>query len=125
MYQTTFSLMGLVGLSNGTSGQTTAAVQQTNSIIGSTTSALSWASDTHSSVAYEKPEVSTTTTAAATPAEEDSMSERIGKIAEENRGTNIDDISPEERQRQKQIPRNPKKRMHEEDIDVNEKKDEL
>ncbi|OJD09968.1 hypothetical protein ACJ73_09996 [Blastomyces percursus] len=41
------------------------------------------------------------------------------------KGTNVDDISPEERQRQEQLPRNPKKRMHEEPIKEEQRKDEL
>lgn len=41
------------------------------------------------------------------------------------KGTNVDDISPEERRRQEQLPRNPKKRMHEETIMDEQRKDEL
>lgn len=42
-------------------------------------------------------------------------------------GTNVDDISPEERQRQEEMPRNPKKRMWEENTEGQKqgKKDEL
>lgn len=61
----------------------------------------------------------------------ESMVEQIGKMAEEStkeqhpevskkEETNVDDISPEERERQEEMPRNPKKRMYEEG-----KKDEL
>ncbi|PWY92746.1 hypothetical protein BO70DRAFT_306397 [Aspergillus heteromorphus CBS 117.55] len=52
-------------------------------------------------------------------AEEDRLIDRIGEMVEEGGteekaekvGTNIDDISPEERQRQAELPRNPKKRI--------------
>ena len=42
---------------------------------------------------------------------------------EGNKGTNIDDISPEERKRQEEMPRNSKKRMFEENVQMS--KDEL
>lgn len=50
-------------------------------------------------------------------ADQDRMIDDIGRMAEgdEQEGTNIDDISPEERERQDEIPRNPKKRMYEEE----------
>ena len=48
------------------------------------------------------------------------LEEEIIKVAkegheekQEGKGTNVDDISPEERKRQEQLPRNPKKRMME------------
>lgn len=56
----------------------------------------------------------------------DRMIDQIGEMAEENdkqEETNIHDISPEERKRQEEIPRNPKKRMFE-GTDVNQR-DEL
>lgn len=52
--------------------------------------------------------------------------EAVGKMAEAaESGTNVDDITDEERQRQKEQPRNPKKRMMEVDIDADRLKDEL
>lgn len=45
-----------------------------------------------------------------------------GKINEEE--TNVDDISPEEKQRQEEAPRNPKKRMYEAEVEE-PRKDEL
>lgn len=55
----------------------------------------------------------------------DRMIDQIGKMAEDDQQeeTNIHDISPEERKRQEEIPRNPKKRMFE-GTDVNQR-DEL
>lgn len=50
----------------------------------------------------------------ATAGHEDPEAEIKAALGEgETRGTNLDDISPEERRRQEQIPRNPKKRMME------------
>ncbi|CAK96428.1 uncharacterized protein An02g11990 [Aspergillus niger] len=60
-------------------------------------------------------------------AEEDRLIDEIGKMVEESEEqeeTNIDDISEEERQRQAELPRNPKKRMFEA-TDVPQQKDEL
>lgn len=48
------------------------------------------------------------------------MIDRIGKMADDQEETNIHDISPEERKRQDEMPRNPKKRMYEAEV-----KDEL
>lgn len=63
----------------------------------------------------------------ADEAEEDRLIDEIGKMVEESEEqeeTNIDDISEEERQRQAELPRNPKKRMFEA-TDVPQQKDEL
>lgn len=55
--------------------------------------------------------------------QEDRMIDQIGEMAEDSKHeeTNIDDISPEERKRQEEMPRNPKKRMFEAEV----KRDEL
>ncbi|KAE8386543.1 hypothetical protein BDV23DRAFT_175342 [Aspergillus alliaceus] len=50
--------------------------------------------------------------------EQDRLIDHIGRMVEDKKEeaieeTNIDDISPEERQRQAELPRNPKKRMYE------------
>ncbi|KKZ64304.1 hypothetical protein EMCG_09688 [[Emmonsia] crescens] len=60
----------------------------------------------------------------------ESILDKIEKIVEEGsdgkeKGTNVDDISPEERRRQEQMPRNPKKRMYEEKMMDESRKDEL
>lgn len=47
----------------------------------------------------------------------DRMIDEIGDMAEgsqKHEETNVDDISPEERERQDELPRNPKKRVYEE-----------
>lgn len=66
------------------------------------------------------------------PASEDTdgdrMIDQIGKMAEESgkqQGTNVDDISPEERERQDALPRNTKKRMYEATEAAQNRKDEL
>lgn len=53
----------------------------------------------------------------STEAEQDRIIDKIGRMVEDGKwdGTNIDDISPDERERQDKIPRNPKKRMYEEE----------
>lgn len=55
------------------------------------------------------------------------MVEEVGKMAQDakNRETNVDDITDEERRRQEDQPRNPKKRMMEAGIDADKAKDEL
>lgn len=54
------------------------------------------------------------------------MVEEVGQLAEEaQKGTNVDDISDEERRRQGEEPRNPKKRMMEVDVDASRARDEL
>lgn len=63
----------------------------------------------------------------ADEAEEDRLIDEIGKMVEESEEqeeTNIDDISEEERQRQAELPRNPKKRMFEA-TDIPQQRDEL
>jgi len=62
--------------------------------------------------------------AAREEADQDRMIDKIGRMVEEGdkqKGRNIDDILPEEREQQDEFPRNPKKRMYEEEL----AKDEL
>ena len=49
----------------------------------------------------------------ATAGHENSEAEVKAALGEDRQETNVDDISPEERRRQEQMPRNPKKRMME------------
>ncbi|OJD10627.1 hypothetical protein AJ78_08411 [Emergomyces pasteurianus Ep9510] len=63
-------------------------------------------------------------------ADSESILDRVEQIVEngndnKEKGTNVDDISPEERRKQEQLPRNPKKRMYEEKVVDERKKDEL
>lgn len=130
-YGATFAVLGAVGLSSGVSQTTSIGNAGTS---GSIATAMS-ASDTPSVVLDGTPGNDATWTAASP----DSTAERILQDikdkadgtekakdhgTEKGEGTNVDDISPEERQRQESMPRNPKKRMWEEKTqDV--KKDEL
>ncbi|RHZ71498.1 hypothetical protein CDV55_106536 [Aspergillus turcosus] len=61
--------------------------------------------------------------------ETDRMIDQIGDMVEKNsrseEETSIDDVSPEERQRQEEIPRNPKKRMYEATEVEQNRRDEL
>jgi hypothetical protein len=62
------------------------------------------------------------------PADRDWIMDKIGEIVEENDeelGTNLDDFSPEELQRQAEIPPNTKKRMYEATEVLQNRKDEL
>lgn len=111
-----FTVLGAMGVSSG--------VAQTSSIGAPTPLASSY-----SSIPNWTPEagakVASSERGREDPKQEgESMSEKIGKMAEKSRGTNVDDISPEERRRQEEMPRNPKKRMHEEPI-VGGTRDEL
>jgi protein transport protein SEC20 len=59
----------------------------------------------------------------------DRLIDQIGDMVEENskleEETNIDDVSPEERQRQEEMPRNTKKRMYEATEVEQNQRDEL
>lgn len=102
-----FATLGAVGLTKGSTelsssqsaGDISATIQQTAAAIsGGTvpTNSASW---------EDQPSVE----------DEDRIIDQIGKMVDEGKqqGTNIDDISPEERQRQEELPRNTKKRMFE------------
>lgn len=72
--------------------------------------------------AWEREQAST----AHEESDRDRMIDQIGDMTEGkiNEETNLDDISPEEKQRQEEIPRNPKKRMYEAE-EEEPRKDEL
>lgn len=109
-----FAVLGVVGLSK-TSVQTSsspiasdisATIQETATLVTGTTVPTG---DT----SWDRPPAQ---------AEEDRLIDKIGKMAEEGKGEEraIDDISPEEKARQDEIPRNPKKRMFEADEQVHD-----
>lgn len=60
--------------------------------------------------------------AAAQDSTRESVIDEIGNMADDShkQETNVDDISPEERARQDEAPRNPKKRMYEEGVPKDE-----
>lgn len=73
--------------------------------------------------AWEREQAST----AHEESDRDRMIDQIGDMTEgkiNGEETNVDDISPEEKQRQEEIPRNPKKRMYEAEVEE-PRKDEL
>lgn len=103
-----FAVLGAVGLSNKSvqvssspvASDISATIQQTAAAVTGTTAP---SGDT----AWNQP---------SAQAEEDRVIDKIGCMAEEDQkheGSAIDDISPEEKARQDEIPRNTKKRMFE------------
>lgn len=102
-----FAALGAVGLTKGStelsSSQAAAGVSAT---IQQTAAAISGGTvPTNGASGEDQP----------SSEDEDRIIDQIGKMVDEGKqkGTNIDDISPEERQRQAELPRNTKKRMFE------------
>ncbi|ODM14258.1 hypothetical protein SI65_10313 [Aspergillus cristatus] len=113
MFRTVFAILGTVGITSkavqSSQAADTVTVQQTPALAHETQRAVPEgdAGDT----AWERE-------AAREETDQDRMIDKIGRMVEEGdkqEGTNIDDISPEERKQQDEIPRNPKKRMYEEE----------
>ncbi|KAJ5114955.1 Sec20 [Penicillium alfredii] len=100
-----FAVLGAVGLSStAVESQSHAAGSDLSMAIHQTATAAS-ESVTASGTTWDEP---------STESESDRVIDQIGKMAEDNgkqEGTNIDDITPEEKMRQDEIPRNPKKRI--------------
>lgn len=142
LYRVTFSLLGAVGLASSAS-QSTAVGSVVTPEIGATGPIQTVIADTLSTV----PEITASTDSASTVESPESTAERIMQEIEdmadqakreqqeqqeqaqgsiEDEETNVDDISPEERARQDAMPRNPKKRMWEENVEGGDaKRDEL
>jgi hypothetical protein len=103
-----FAIPGAVGISKGSNELAASSVASDisatiqHAAAGVTGSSGAGAGD------HEKP----------TEAEQDRIIDKIGRMVEAGKwdGTNIDDISPEEMERQDEIPRNTKKRMYEEQV---------
>jgi hypothetical protein len=127
-YRITLTIWSAIGISS--------AVQSSSAVGSPGSTMLSSASGTISTLASMTP--STTAPVAdsgsgdvwdreTTQPSSESLIEEIGAMAaeiqeqqqhdEEDMGTNVDNISPEERRKQEQMPRNPKKRMHEEIVE--------
>ncbi|KAK2734008.1 hypothetical protein FQN55_003069 [Onygenales sp. PD_40] len=128
VFRVTFGVLGGVGLVSTSSSRTTPALAAPSLH----TSAPHTLSATPSSSVINTVIPSGTESVQSqvpTPSDSESVMEKIEKIVEqeeeENIEVNIDDISPEERRRQEEMPRNPKKRMHEEPIADGRKRDEL
>ncbi|GAD99680.1 Sec20 domain protein [Paecilomyces variotii No. 5] len=133
-YRLTLTLLGAVGVSSATAQLSSSAAMVTSSpmavpTVGSGQGQYVTASSGDGEAVWSQ------TTASATPANADSVVEQIGQIVEDSQKeaeakkeeTNVDDISPDERKRQEEIPRNPKKRMYEdpEAAERQARKDEL
>lgn len=103
-----FAALGVVGLSKGTVELSPSSGGDVSATIQETAAAISGGNiPTHSPAWDDQPSAS---------AEEDRLMDKIGRMVDDEgkqEGTNIDDISPEENQRQDEIPRNTKKRMFE------------
>lgn len=141
-YRVTFSLLGVVGLASS-AAQSTAVGNVVTPEVGATGTVQTIITDTPSVV----PEITASMDAASTEGSPVSTAGRImqeieGLADQSQRGSqqeeqreqprdpkdeemNVEDKSPEERARQDAMPRNPKKRMWEENVDGDSKKDEL
>lgn len=140
-YRVTFSLLGAVGLASSAS-QSTAVGNVVTPDVGAAGTIQTVIADTMSTVpesmastdivsAVESPE----STAERIMQEIEDMADQAQRERQEQQEqaqdsikdeeTNVDDISPEERARQDAMPRNPKKRMWEEKVEGDVKRDEL
>ncbi|KAJ6112091.1 hypothetical protein N7523_008152 [Penicillium sp. IBT 18751x] len=102
-----FATLGAVGLTKGSTDiSSTHVASEISATMQQTAAAISGQSVLPRSASWED-QPSTD--------DEDRLIDQIGKMVEEGKqeGTGIDDISPEERQRQAELPRNTKKRMFE------------
>lgn len=117
----TLAVLGAIGLSSTSVIQSSAAATLSN------TPTAGFVHKTEGPI-VEGVTGSTSWDQAPTSVGEERMIDQIGKMAEENaemEETNVDDISPEERKRQEQMPRNPKKRMYEGSVKEDDRRDEL
>lgn len=141
VYRVTIGVLSAVGLSSGAVQSSSAVGTPSQSVVYRT------ASDPISTVLpVDVPQQDKDSDRDSSDPDYDSMVEQIGKMAEESnhpaqkqgsgnsaqdQGTNVDDISPEERKAQEARPRNTKKRMYEVDVEMEKqrqaeaKKDEL
>ncbi|WEW59975.1 Protein transport protein sec20 [Emydomyces testavorans] len=133
VYKSTFAIWGIVGLSGGAQKAAVSVEHSYSSALPTTSMATIIPGTTApAGTVFSSGSQSATQTLRA---ESESILEQVGKMVDEreteerqrsnNDATNVDDISPEERKRQEEMPRNPKKRMWEEDIDETAKRDEL
>ncbi|KAJ9328097.1 hypothetical protein DTO027B5_1114 [Paecilomyces variotii] len=133
-YRLTLTLLGAVGASSaGAQLSSSAAISSSSPMaiptVGSGQGQYVTASVGNGEAIWEQG------TAFATPSNPDSVVEQVGQMVEDSQKqaeekkeeTNVDDISPEERKRQEEMPRNPKKRMYEdaEAAERQARKDEL
>lgn len=136
VYQVAFGILSAVGLSSPAVQNSSAVGASSQSIVYRT------ASDPISTVLpVDMPRQDSDSDRDSLGPAYDSMVEQIGQMAEKGdqpaqkqgkgQGTNIDDISPEERKAQEQKPQNTKKRMYEAEVELEKqrqaeaRKDEL
>lgn len=133
VYRVTFAVLGAVGLAGAAPKND---VGQSISASLSTTPMSTAAMGTGVSTGSQAPEQSRETAAPDPESISEQVVNMIDKSREEHRrvrrgseeeeGTNIDDVTPEERKRQEEMPRNEKKRMWEEPLKEDDTpKDEL
>ncbi|PGH23877.1 hypothetical protein AJ80_02126 [Polytolypa hystricis UAMH7299] len=130
MYSGVFSALGLLegsGLSSLSSSPGGGALQNNHGPGATIQSSLTQTASGVEGLKTDVPVINVDGESENRDGDDEGVLEQIEKIVgdEENKGTNVDDISPEERLRQEEIPRNSKKRMWEEDAHVTQKKDEL
>ncbi|PYH47933.1 putative protein transport membrane glycoprotein Sec20 [Aspergillus saccharolyticus JOP 1030-1] len=120
----TFTILGVVGITSGRAIQASASATAVTQSVQETPVVVQKVEPTIQSAGQEAvwDQVPVTD-----ETEEDRLIDQIGELVDEieqQEETNIDDISPEERQRQAELPRNPKKRMFEAP-EVTHQRDEL
>ncbi|KAK2801376.1 hypothetical protein FQN50_007761 [Emmonsiellopsis sp. PD_5] len=128
VFRITFGVLGGVGLVSSSS-QTTSVVAAPSLHTSATHTLSATPSSSVLNTVMPSGTESVESQVTAPSDSEGSVLEKIEKIVEQEEENieevNIDDISPEERRRQEEMPRNPKKRMHEEPIAGERGRDEL
>jgi hypothetical protein len=109
-----FAAGGAVGLSSTSVQSASESFVGVSSAIQDTATAVVTGTMTSASTAWNHE---------PSPIDSDRVIDKIGQMVEESEGSAIDDITPEERARQEALPRNPKKRMFE--AEVEQVRDEL
>lgn len=132
-FRSTFAVLGIVGVTGGAQKSVVSIEHAVSSGLPTTSMAAVIPSASIPPVAGFSSEEKVSTPSSEPDTE--NMSEQIARMIDDreeeerqhlsDEATNVDDISPEERKRQEEMPRNPKKRMWEEGVDNPTNKDEL
>jgi protein transport protein SEC20 len=125
IYRITLGTMGAVGFSS--------AAIQSSSALGVSSQSIAYQSTSNPISTVLPSDISHQNLGQDSSGQEyESLVEHIGKMTDESNQpaqqgsddsaqgqgtTNVDDISPEERKRQENLPRNPKKRMYETEVE--------
>lgn len=106
-------ILGAVGITSTTMQSSQAAgtdTRETPALVHKTETSIPQGTASATDTAWEREQA-----AVQWDSDRDRMIDQIWDMAESTKQeTNVDDISPEERERQEETPRNPKKRMYEE-----------